>query len=310
VGAVAGRNMDILVENMGRINYGPGMYDHKGLLAKPPVEAEWTAHCLSMNTTAVQRLPFSPDPPKAAIGNAWSSPGGCVDIQGSYQDDWNHEFAVFQFGCIVRFTYAGEEKSGVVSGSTVDVDGWASATVLHNGDVKFEDGGYWLKFTHCERIQGNYIDNWNVELSVVQTGCIAQFTYQASWKSGVVNGTRLYVDGWSPATVQGDGTVRFSDGGRWSKTGTGLPIFKRGNLHVNGSPKDTYFDTAGLSKGLIWVNGYNLGRYWTTQGPQFTLYLPAPFLHSGDNEVIVLDLGGSASTKIISVASRRYSTPE
>ena len=37
------------------------------------------------------------------------------------------------------------------------------------------------------------------------------------------------------------------------------------------------------------VNGHNLGRYFNPAGPQKTLYLPAPFLKKGDNEIIVFE---------------------
>ena len=37
------------------------------------------------------------------------------------------------------------------------------------------------------------------------------------------------------------------------------------------------------------MNGHNLGRYWSV-GPQRTLFVPAPWLNAGENEVIVLDL--------------------
>ncbi|RXM92559.1 Beta-galactosidase-1-like protein 2 [Acipenser ruthenus] len=47
-------------------------------------------------------------------------------------------------------------------------------------------------------------------------------------------------------------------------------------------------DTLGWSKGVVFINGQNLGRYWSI-GPQQTLYLPAPWLHTGINEVIVFE---------------------
>lgn len=40
----------------------------------------------------------------------------------------------------------------------------------------------------------------------------------------------------------------------------------------------------GWGKGVVFVNGFNLGRYWEI-GPQETLYLPGPLLKQGDNEV-------------------------
>jgi beta-galactosidase len=52
---------------------------------------------------------------------------------------------------------------------------------------------------------------------------------------------------------------------------------------------DTYFDCSGYKKGIIWVNGHNLGRYWYV-GPQYHLYCPASWLRKGQNEIVVLDL--------------------
>lgn len=54
-------------------------------------------------------------------------------------------------------------------------------------------------------------------------------------------------------------------------------------------PTDTYIDLTGYRKGVVWVNGHNLGRYWET-GPQMRLYCPAPWLRPGDNEVLVFDM--------------------
>ena len=62
----------------------------------------------------------------------------------------------------------------------------------------------------------------------------------------------------------------------------------RGTFRVD-RPGDTYFDMTGYRKGVVWVNGHNLGRYWDV-GPQKRLYCPAPWLKAGENEVRVLDL--------------------
>lgn len=52
---------------------------------------------------------------------------------------------------------------------------------------------------------------------------------------------------------------------------------------------DTYLDMSQWKKGVVWVNGRNLGRYWEI-GPQKRLFLPAPFLKKGKNEIIIFDL--------------------
>ena len=53
---------------------------------------------------------------------------------------------------------------------------------------------------------------------------------------------------------------------------------------------------------MVWVNGYNLGRFWKI-GPQQTLYLPGCWLHKGKNEIIVLDLETPQSTTIRGLAN-------
>jgi len=52
---------------------------------------------------------------------------------------------------------------------------------------------------------------------------------------------------------------------------------------------DTYIDVSHWEKGVVWVNGHNLGRYWNI-GPQFQLYCPAPWLKKGKNEIVIFDL--------------------
>jgi beta-galactosidase len=64
--------------------------------------------------------------------------------------------------------------------------------------------------------------------------------------------------------------------------------FFRGRFDL-GETGDTYLDMTGWEKGVVWVNGHNLGRYWE-RGPQKRLYCPSPFLKNGTNEIIVFDL--------------------
>ncbi len=52
---------------------------------------------------------------------------------------------------------------------------------------------------------------------------------------------------------------------------------------------DTFIDMSTWGKGMVWVNGYNIGRFWKI-GPQQTLFIPGCWLKKGENEIIVLDL--------------------
>ncbi|MDH6135351.1 beta-galactosidase [Kitasatospora sp. MAA4] len=70
----------------------------------------------------------------------------------------------------------------------------------------------------------------------------------------------------------------------------GLPVLRQAVLEVD-RPLDTFVLTQGHGKGLCWVNGFLLGRYWDI-GPQQTLYLPGPLLRPGRNEITLLELHG------------------
>lgn len=75
---------------------------------------------------------------------------------------------------------------------------------------------------------------------------------------------------------------------------SGAPMLQKGTFSLN-TVKDTYFDMSNWGKGVVWINGHNLGRYWRV-GPQQTLYVPAEWLKKGINEVVVFDLLKSQST--------------
>jgi beta-galactosidase len=65
-------------------------------------------------------------------------------------------------------------------------------------------------------------------------------------------------------------------------------IFFRGNFFINRSG-DTYFDFTNYTKGVVWINGHLLGRYWNI-GPQMRLYCPESWLFEGPNEIMIFDL--------------------
>ncbi|KAI2639167.1 glycoside hydrolase family 35 protein [Hypomontagnella submonticulosa] len=78
------------------------------------------------------------------------------------------------------------------------------------------------------------------------------------------------------------------------KTGS-PPTFFRGTFHIEGDDStnpaalDTFLEVPDGVKGNVWVNGFNLGRYWIV-GPQQSLYLPGTVLKPGaENEIIALE---------------------
>lgn len=70
----------------------------------------------------------------------------------------------------------------------------------------------------------------------------------------------------------------------------GMPAYYRATFTI-AEVGDTFLSMLNWSKGMVWVNGHALGRYWEI-GPQQTLYLPGCWLKEGENEIIVLDMAG------------------
>ncbi|XP_030064613.1 beta-galactosidase-1-like protein isoform X2 [Microcaecilia unicolor] len=73
-----------------------------------------------------------------------------------------------------------------------------------------------------------------------------------------------------------------------------VPAFYSGTFLVPGFPRDTYLKLPGWSKGQLWINGFNLGRYWSSRGPQKTLFVPGTILDAIlPNNITILELQGA-----------------
>lgn len=77
------------------------------------------------------------------------------------------------------------------------------------------------------------------------------------------------------------------------------PAWHRANFTLD-KTGDTYIDLSTWGKGMVWINGYNIGRYWKI-GPQQTLFMPGCWLKKGRNEIIVLDLETPKETQVSGV---------
>ena len=77
----------------------------------------------------------------------------------------------------------------------------------------------------------------------------------------------------------------------------GLPGFYRFTVDID-ETADTFLDFEGWGKGCVFVNGFNIGRFWEI-GPQKRLYIPAPLLKKGENEIIVFETEGKTHDTIV-----------
>ena len=71
--------------------------------------------------------------------------------------------------------------------------------------------------------------------------------------------------------------------------------------------KDTYLDLSGFGKGLAFVNGVNIGRFWNV-GPTLSLYIPHSLLKEGHNRIIIFETEGEYEESINLVKQPTFKT--
>lgn len=115
---------------------------------------------------------------------------------------------------------------------------------------------------------------------------------------GIVGGIRLgqrYHYGWEhyPLTMDDLSEIRWEHGKKHN-----VPAFFRGNFNIKDTPGDSFVSFDGFEKGFCVINGFNLGRYYNSAGPQKTLYVPGPVLKRGSNEIVVFETDKCVEPKV------------
>ncbi len=81
----------------------------------------------------------------------------------------------------------------------------------------------------------------------------------------------------------------------YEKCHSEYPAFLKGTFKAE-EKTDTFVDMRGFTNAVVYVNGFNLGRF-LKRGPQFTLYLPGTLLKY-ENEIVVLELEGTKKKSV------------
>lgn len=72
------------------------------------------------------------------------------------------------------------------------------------------------------------------------------------------------------------------------------PAFYRGYFNVD-EVADTFLNPTGFQKGVAFINGFNIGRFWINK-PQLTLYVPQSLIHVGQNELVIFEIESQADS--------------
>ncbi len=107
-------------------------------------------------------------------------------------------------------------------------------------------------------------------------------TGKVEWSDKEVLNWQMYT---LPALASADPHVPAPGGGGASLA---VPVLKEGSFSLD-RLGDTYLDMHDWGKGVVWINGHNLGRYWRI-GPQQTICVPAEWLKQGQNNIVVFEM--------------------
>ena len=173
-------------------------------------------------------------------------------------------------------------------------NGRLTVTDIHDYATVFLNGVYIGKLDRREGINSIDIPETNVDFPVLEIFVEAMgrinFAQYLIDRKGITD--RVTLNGmtlmnWKVYNLPMDRKFIYdlrSSGKTLNKPG----VFFKGNFFIT-QTGDTFFDVSNYSKGIVWINGHNLGRYWDI-GPQKRLYCPASWLKAGINEILVFDL--------------------
>ncbi|MBQ4269784.1 MAG: hypothetical protein IJB97_09090, partial [Clostridia bacterium] len=81
------------------------------------------------------------------------------------------------------------------------------------------------------------------------------------------------------------------------------PAFYRYTFRVD-KKADTLLRLEGFTRGVAFINGFNLGRHWTVEYSENKLYIPAPLLKDGENEIVVFDVLANDNEKSVKLTEK------
>ncbi|MDR0962622.1 MAG: beta-galactosidase [Mediterranea sp.] len=159
---------------------------------------------------------------------------------------------------------------------------------------------YALVYVDGEKVGelNRYFKNYSMEITVPFNSnleILVENMGRINYGANIIHNTKGIV---SPVTVNGNPLE-----GEWTMTQlpmdkalvvkkttkplAGRPAVYQGSFNLT-ETGDTFIDMSDWGKGIVFVNGINIGRYWKL-GPQQTLYIPGVWLKKGNNEIVIFE---------------------
>lgn len=152
-----------------------------------------------------------------------------------------------------------------------------------------------LEAKQVEKVTGDHLDVLVENMGRVNYGVMMERQHKGIKGAVLVNDHQHY--NWTHYPLPLDNLEKLPFGNGYTE---GLPAFHRFTFEApeqKDAYLDTFLDTEGFGKGCVFLNGFNLGRFWKV-GPQARLYVPGPLVRAGKNEIIIFETEGKAADTI------------
>lgn len=117
-------------------------------------------------------------------------------------------------------------------------------------------------------------------------------TQRKGIRTGVMSDLHFMLD-WEQYTLDFEEPLNIDYKKEWMPN---TPSFYQYTFDIS-NPENTYINMEEFGKGIVLVNGFNIGRFWNV-GPTLSLYIPKSLLNKGENEIIVFETEGIWSETI------------
>lgn len=178
------------------------------------------------------------------------------------------------------------QVEGVHDNAYLFVDGKLKKTYYRHENPNMENGD---GFTYA---LGSFRGEKKIDILVDAMGRVnyGKHLYDRKGISRVMLGNQMVFD-FTVHTIPMDHIEKV----QYSTGKSSYPCFFKGHFKA-AADADCFVDTTGFQKGCVFVNGFNLGRYWAA-GPQVTLYVPKGILKA-ENEIVIFEQEGAVSNTV------------
>jgi beta-galactosidase len=123
-------------------------------------------------------------------------------------------------------------------------------------------------------------------------------------RTGVMSDLHFMLD-WEQFSLDFSTPLSIDYNGKWVEN---TPSFYRYTFEIN-EVEDTFINMENFGKGIVLVNGFNIGRFWEI-GPTLSLYISKTLLKTGENEIVVFETEGNWSETISLEKEPKYKKME